>query len=90
MALEGEEVAQRARPQRGEQPRVRDRRAGRGDRRAGLDERDHVAVEAGVDDGVAVEDADARALPAVVGHELHGRSSCISAAARRIASVIFT
>ena len=62
MALEGEEVAQCARAQRGEQPRAVTGR--RRDRRPGLDERDHVAVEAGVEDGVAVEDADPRAVPA--------------------------
>ena len=49
MPLEGQEVPQRAGPDGGEQPGVRDGplRAGR---RAGLDERDHVAGEADVDD----------------------------------------
>ena len=68
--LEAEEVPQGTRPQRREQPGVL-RGARLADRGAGLDKRDHVAVEAGVVDGVALEYPDARAPPRFVGYELH-------------------
>jgi hypothetical protein len=69
--LEGEEVAERPGDQRCQQSRARHRVLG-ADRGAGLDERHHVAVEADVEHGVAVEPAHLR--PAVlrcVGHEPH-------------------
>ena len=75
VALEGEEVAHRARPQRREQPRAldRDRRALR---RAGLDVVDHVAVEGEVDDRVGPRQSpDPRAGAGVVGHETHCRTA---------------
>src|SRR5512132_4278764 len=80
--LEGQEVPQRARPDGGEQPGVRDGplRAGW---RAGLDERGHVALEADVDHGGAVEPPDPRPAAGLVGHILHEPTSCT-------ASMIFT
>ena len=44
-------------------------------RRPRLDERDHVAVEAEVEHGLAVEPADPRAGARVVGHETHARTA---------------
>jgi hypothetical protein len=91
--LEGEEVAQRPRAQRREQPRAGDALAGAGGirfRRSGLDERDHVAVEPGVDDPLAAEYAHPGAAAGVVGRDLHARSSRIAAPAHRTASLIFT
>src|SRR3954468_15918436 len=89
MALEGEEVAQRARPQRREQPRAVDRLTAARDRRAGLDERDHVAVEAGVEHLLAAQHADPRPRARLVRHQPH-LPSAPSRAARRTASTIFT
>ena len=84
MPLERQEVAQAARSQRGEEPPAGDRRS-LPDWRAGLDERDHVAVEPDVDDRLALEQPDARAAAGLVGDELHG----LTAAARCTASRIF-
>ena len=98
MLREGQEVAQRARPDRRSQARGRDRVAGR-ERRAGgsersvagLDEGDHVALERAVDHGIVTQDADApgRAGTGVVGHESHvvsslsARAACATAASIR-------
>ena len=83
MALEGEEVAHRARAQRCEQAGPLDGVAGAA-RRAGGDEGDHVAVEAEVHHGLPLERAHARAGAGVIGHEPH------AAAALRTAARIFT
>src|SRR5215211_6721087 len=75
MALEGQEVPQRARLERREQPCVGDGPLGAGGC-AGFDEGDHVAVEADVDDGVTVEPPDSGATAGLVGHILHEPTSC--------------
>src|SRR4029453_4226859 len=75
VSLEGQEVPQRARPDGGEQPGVGDGPLLAG-WRAGLDERGHVAVEADVEDGGAVEPSDPRAAASLVGHVLHEPTSC--------------
>jgi hypothetical protein len=86
VALEGEEVAQAPRLQRGEQARAVDAVAAH-HRRPGRDEGHHLAVPSRVDDAVELEHAHARSGAGVVGHEPHDASS---RAARRTAAAIAT
>jgi hypothetical protein len=82
VALEREEVAHRARAQRRVQARLADLAplTGRG---SGLDEGDHVAVEAEVDNRAVLERPDPGPLAGLVGNQLH-------AAALLTAARIFT
>ena len=78
VALEGQEVAQRARAQRGQQPgAVHLAALALGS--AGLDEGDHVAVEAEVDDRSVLERPHPRARAGVIGHEPHAAALCTAA-----------
>src|SRR6266498_1249463 len=70
VTTKGEEVAQAARPERREQAGAFDV-ATFGDRGAGLDEGDHVAPEAEIDDGSVLERSHAWALSRLVGDEPH-------------------
>src|SRR5215213_9881691 len=68
--LKGEEVPYRARPQGREQPGVLYQGL-RTDRGTGLDKGDHVAVETGIQDGVALENPYPGPLPGIVGNQPH-------------------
>ena len=90
--LEGEEVPHGTRSQGREQPGVlyRGLRTNRG---TGLDKGDHVAVETGVQDGVALENPYPGALPGIVGNQPHappliGAAALLALAARFTASSI--
>src|SRR5829696_5566216 len=90
--LKGEEVPHRARPQGREQSGVIYRGL-RTDRGTGLDKGDHVAVETGIQDGVALENPYPGPLPGIVGNQPHvppliGTGALLALAARFTASSI--
>src|SRR5215211_5411939 len=68
--FEGEKVPQRARSQGSEQPGAL-YRGRRTDRSPGLDKGDHAAVEADVQDRVALENPYPGSLPGIVGNQRH-------------------
>lgn len=78
VTLEGQEVAHRARQQRGHESRPTDGTGG-AHLRSSLDERDHVTIETGVDDLFPVEITDpAVSLGALVGHVPHRAASSMA------------